>query len=172
MLFGAASVLVVCLIDPLFFSLVEKLNPFWLHLSAIVIVCVFLCDYVASHVLMGIVKKEIDAQEGDNTEEISREIHLLLQNRNVLLRRIEQAYPDLHSQPHWLTVQIRQARKKYKDAERKVSELIRKGEHYKELLEDNKWREQLDIAVENKKNALREFRELQKKKTRKKNDFR
>lgn len=164
LLFGAGSVVVVCWIDPVFFSLVEKLSPFWLHLCAVATVCLFVLDYVASHFLMNIVRKEIDAQEGDNTEELSREIHLLLQNRNVLLRRIEQAYPDLRSQPHWLTVQLRQARKAYKEAGRHVAELIRKGKQHKHFLEDSHWREQLEAALENEKTALREFRELQKKK--------
>lgn len=170
-LFGAASVVIVLWIDPLFFGLVEKLSPFWLHLLAISIVVLMIGDHIASDVLMDIVRKEIDAQEGDNTEEITKQVRVLLQDRNLLLRRIEQAYPDLRSQPHWLTVQINRARKEYKDAGRAVAELIRKNRRQKSLLEDDNWHKQLDTALENEKSALRRFRELQKKKMHHTNDI-
>lgn len=171
LLFGAASVLIVCWIDPIFFSLAEKLTPFWLHIIAAAIVLLFFADNIASHILMDIVRREIDAQEGDNTEEISARVHLLLQDRNLLLRRIEQAYPDLRSQPHWLTVQIHQAYREYKDTGRAVAELIHKSKRRKYLFEDDNWRERIDTALENEKNALRKFRELQKKQMQHKKDI-
>lgn len=162
-LFGIGSVIIVLWIDPVFFSLVERLSPFWLHFSALAVVIVMLADHTASDILMQIVRKEIDAQEGDNTEEISRQVHLLLRNRNLLFRRIEQAYPDLRSQPHWLTLQVRQARRNYKDASREVAELLRTSRRQKDLLENKDWHKRLEEALEIEKDTLRKLRELQKK---------
>lgn len=163
LLFGAASVIVVLWIDPVFFSLVGKLSPIWLRISAIAIVLLMLGDHLASRILMDIVRKEIDAQEGDNTEEITARVRLLLRDRNLLLRRIEQAYPDLRTQPHWLTIQVRQARKNYKAASREVTELLKKDRRQNDLLKDDGWRERLDTAMEKEKSALKKFRELQRK---------
>ena len=75
MLFGLASVVIVVWIDPVYFRLVEKLPLFWLHFAAIAIVTLLVSDCVVSHVMMDIVRREIDAQEGDSTEEISRRVH-------------------------------------------------------------------------------------------------
>lgn len=163
LLFGAASVVIVLWVDPVFFSMVAKLSRGWLHLLAIAIVVLMISDHIASGVLMDVVRKEIDAQEGDNTEEISARVHELLRDRNMLLRRIEQAYPDLRSQPHWLTLQVRQARKEYKEVTREVSDLLRKSKRQKGMLEDGAWHQKLENALEKEKNALKKLRELQKK---------
>lgn len=162
LLFGLASVVIVLWIDPLFFGWVERLSAFWLHLWAILIVVLMLSDHAVSHFLMQVVRKEIDAQEGDNTEEISRRVHLLLQDRNLLFRRIEQAYPDLRSQPHWLMLQIKQAHKEYKQASRAVTEIIREGRRKRALLQDKDWHERLEAAMQIERDTLRKLRSLQK----------
>ena len=165
LLFGAASVLIVCLIDPIFFALVKKLSPFWLHFLAAAVVLLILSDFIASHVLMDLVRKEIDAQEGDNTEEISVQVRALLHDRNLLFRRIEQAYPNLHTQPRWLTLKIRQARKEYKVAHRQVAELLRERQRQKKaaMHGESSLHERLDVAMEAEKNTLKALRKLQRK---------
>ena len=54
---------------------------------------------------MNIVKKEINTTKGDNTEEISLQVHAMLQNKNLLLRRIYQAYPEFKSMPSHKKIQ-------------------------------------------------------------------
>ena len=124
MLFGLASVVIVLWIDPVYFRLIEKLSPFWLHTAAVVIVALLAGDCVASLVLMGIVRKEIDAQEGDSTEEISQHVHELLRDRNLLLRRIQQAYPELQARPQAMVERMKQARREFREANRRVKELL------------------------------------------------
>ena len=165
LLFGAASVVIVCWIDPAFFALAEKLSPFWLRLLALAVVLLVVADVVASHVLMEIVRKEIDAQEGDNTEEISTRVRALLRDRNLLFRRIEQAYPDLHTQPHWLTLKVRQARKEHKAARHQVAELLRESRRQKKetMRGEASLHERLDAALEAEKITLKKLRDLQRK---------
>lgn len=164
LLFGAASVLIVCWIDPVYFALVEKLRPFWLYFSAGAVACIVMADYIASHVLMGLVRREIDTQKGDNTEEISAGVHELLRNRGLLFRRIEQAYPNLHTRPLWLTKQLRQAQKDYKEAKRSVEELLKTGKAGRKVLaEDAAWKERLEHVREAERRARRRLQELQKK---------
>ena len=124
MLFGLASVVIVLWIDPLFFRMIEKWSPFWLHFTAIGIAALLVTDYVISHLLMDIVRREIDAQEGDSTEEISRCIHELLRDRNLFLRRIHQAYPELQARPRAVMERLDKARKEFRDANRRVKELL------------------------------------------------
>lgn len=163
-LFGLASVFIVCFVDPIYFSLISKVSPFWLHFFGVMIILIFATDYIASHVLMNVVKKEIDAQVGDNTEEITKRIHELLQNRNSLYRRIEKAYPNLHTRPHWLTLQIRQAKKDYKEASRQVSDILKKiKRHKKHLLDISELNELLDKTMKLERERLHRLRTLQKK---------
>lgn len=157
LLFGVASVIIVLWVDPVFFSLMEKLSPFWLHLAASAILALFAADHIASAILMDVVRKEIDAQEGDNTEEISQRVHELLRNRNLLFRRIEKAYPDLHSQPYWLTLQVRQAKREYREASRMAAQMMKKRRRSEASAQE------LETALETEKCALRALRELQKK---------
>lgn len=154
LLFGAASVIIVRQIDPVFFTLIEKLRPFWLHTLAIVIILLMLADHIASHVLMNLVRREIDTQEGDNTEEISEQVHALLHNRGLLLRRIHQAYPDLQAQPLRLTRRLREAKKEWKAANRHVIQLL----HAR--TQDSAWHEHLDFALTARQNAHRKLHDL------------
>ena len=104
--------------------MIEKWSPFWLHVAAIAIAALLVTDYVISHLLMDIVRREIDAQEGDSTEEISRCIHELLRDRNLFLRRIHQAYPELQARPRAVMERLDKARKEFRDANRRVKELL------------------------------------------------
>lgn len=163
-LFGIGSVVIVCLVDPVFFRMAEKISPFWLHLTAAVIVVLFAADHIVTSILMDVVRKEIDAQEGDNTEEITARMHELLQDRSRLFRRIEQAYPDMRTQPHWLMLQMRQARKDYNAASRQVEELIREKRRRKEkTAADDAWKKKLDQALDTQNEAYQRVCELQSK---------
>lgn len=140
LLFGLASVVIVLWIDLVYFRLIERCPPFWLRFSAVAIVVLLVTDCVISHVLMDSVRREIDAQEGDSTEEISRRVHQLLRQRSVLLRRIQQAYPELQARPRAMVERVRTARREFREAERRVKKLLgelarahRAGERVEEL---------------------------------------
>ena len=75
---------------------------------------------------MNIVKKEIDNSTGDNTEEISRQIHELLRNRSALQRRILQAYPDFKVLPHNFMEKYKQAKKDYQKARKEFISVLAK----------------------------------------------
>ena len=164
MLFGLASVVIVLWIDPLYFRIIEKLPLFWLHFAAIAIVALLVSDCVISHVLMGIVRKEIDAQEGDSTEEISRRVHELLRDRNLFLRRIHQAYPELQAHPRAMVERLKQARQEFKASNRRVKELLdeltrrrKNGEALEEITA------RLDAAAAAMKERRDKLRELEHK---------
>ena len=125
LLFGLASVLIVDGVAPFFFRVFGGMNAFWLHVFAIAIVALLLADGCASHFLMNLVKREIDSQEGDNTEEISLQVHALLRNRNMLMRRITQAYPNLQARPKSMIRQLKHARKQVSQARKELKQALR-----------------------------------------------
>ena len=170
-LFGLASVVIVLWIDPIYFRIIAKCPPFWLHFAAVAITVLLATDLVASHVLMDVVRKEIDAQEGDNTEEISQHVHELLRDRNLFIRRIHQAYPELQARPRAMVERVKAARKELKDANRRMKELLgemadaRKNGHRVEELTAR-----LEAAAATLKERRAKLRELERKLLRKEDE--
>lgn len=165
LLFGAACVVIVHVIDPAFFHWMEGWDPQVLRLTALGVIALMAADYITAHFLMGVVRREIDGQVGDNTEEISKQVHALLHDRNLLIRRIHQAYPNLQARPGHLTQQLRDARKAYKQAAKQVKQEL------KHIAQDTREDVRTDLehglqqAEAARKAARVHLREIQKKLT-------
>ena len=117
LLFGAASVVIVKGIVPFLLRALGKLPALTVELMAGCIVALMLLDNIVSHYLMNVVKQQIDTQEGDSTEEISRKVRELLKTRGVLLRRIQSAYPTAQARSRRLVAEWKQAKNQLKAAE-------------------------------------------------------
>ena len=59
------------------------------------LLAIFAADYVLTHFMLKLVKVGVESSQANNTEEISREIYLLLSNRSVLYKRFADAYPEV-----------------------------------------------------------------------------
>ena len=94
-LFGLGGVLIIEVLDPLFLRLIGSLSLLRRQILAGVLGSVFLADYIMSHFVLKLVKTGVERSEADNTEEISREIRLLLRDRSVFHRRFAEAYPEV-----------------------------------------------------------------------------
>ena len=106
-----------------------------------------------------IVRREIDAQEGDNTEEISHRVHELLKDRSLLLRRIHEAYPELQARPHAMMERLHDAQKEFKAANRRFKALVRETAQAQkkqvgQKLEDSKRLEEAREALRAAKSKL------------------
>ncbi len=94
-LFGLGGVLIIHVLNPVFLPF---LSGFSLKTKAIVtgtILAVFAADFVLTHFIMKLVKTGVENSRADSTEELRKEIHVLLSDRNVFYRRFENAYPDV-----------------------------------------------------------------------------
>lgn len=125
-LFGIASVLIVRWIAPHYFRFINQFNPKLLAIFAWIILVIMATDFTISHILMNSVKKEIDSSQGDNTELISREIHAILRNRNVLIRRIHEAYPDFRVIPDRFRQKYIAAKHEFLSARKEYKALLKK----------------------------------------------
>ena len=94
-LFGLGGVLIIEVLDPLFLRLIGSLSLLRRQILTGVLGSVFLADYIMSHFVLKLVKTGVERSEADNTEEISREIRLLLRDRSVFHRRFAEAYPEV-----------------------------------------------------------------------------
>ena len=126
-LFGLGGVLIVNLINPL----LERISR---HLSlpaqeglALTLSAVFLADYVMSHFVLKLVKTGVEGSKADNTEEISKEVKLLLRDRSVFYRRFAEAYPEVIYKTERITARIEAIRaeteKLRQEAEARVAQM-------------------------------------------------
>ncbi len=94
-LFGLGGVLIVELFNPLLLRLSGRIDFRLREILAIALSAVFAADYGMSHFVLKLVKIGVESSEADNTEEISRELRLLMRNRSVFHRRFAEAYPEV-----------------------------------------------------------------------------
>lgn len=165
-LFGVASVVIVKWIDPTLFGVMTTWPEQLMVVLAVLIVFLLLTDCAISHVLMNIVKKEIDKRDEDNTEEISRKIHELLKNRGLLIRRINKAYPDLQARPKRLMLQLKERKAAFKQAkkETKIELQSRKKSAH------DKQKETIERAKRKQTEARKKLRDIQNRLTIKRDD--
>ena len=148
LLVGAGSVIIVKWVDPVVFGWLDSWSTLALEITAACIILLLIADNIVSHVLMGSVKKTIDGQTGDSTEEISTKVRQLLTQKGALLRRIRDAYPNAVARSRRLTAEWKAAKARMKAAEAEwkeardnasqaaIGKLRQSGENWKKRLEE------------------------------------
>lgn len=94
-LFGLGGVLIVHVFDPLLYKLFALISLPVREVTALVLSAVIAADFVMSHFVLKLVKTGVEQSQADNTEQISREVRLLLSDRSVFYRRFADAYPEV-----------------------------------------------------------------------------
>ena len=94
-LFGLGGVLIVHVFDPLLYRLFDLISLPVRELMALILSAVIAADFVMSHFILKLVKTGVEQSQADNTEQISREVRLLLSDRSVFYRRFADAYPEV-----------------------------------------------------------------------------
>ena len=94
-LFGLAGVAIIRFFNPILYRVLDRL-PLPVREGLVVgLLAVFAADYVLTHFVLKLVKTGVEQSAADNTEEINREIKLLLSDKNVFYRRFADAYPEV-----------------------------------------------------------------------------
>ena len=94
-LFGLGGVAIIHIINPPLYRLFDRVPFTTREIAAAGLLAVFAADYVVTHFVLKLVKSGIEHSQADNTEEINREIRVLLSDRNIFYRRFADAYPEV-----------------------------------------------------------------------------
>ena len=94
-LFGLGGVLIAKLLNPLLLIPMERMSLLSREILAGGLGTVFLADYIMSHFVLKLVKTGVENSQADSTEQISKEVRLLLHDRSVFHRRFAEAYPEV-----------------------------------------------------------------------------
>ena len=94
-LFGLGGIMIHHLINPALYQFFDILSLPWMEIIAGCMTITFITDYIATHFVLKLVRIGVESSQADNTEEISREVRLLLSDKSYFYRRFVDAYPDV-----------------------------------------------------------------------------
>ena len=123
MLFGIAGVVVCGYINPVLFGWYDSASLMVREIICGVLIILFISDYLMSHFVLKLVKVSVEQSEADNTEAISREVRLILSDRNIFYRRFADAYPDVIYKTERIAARMEEIRL---ETERFREELVQK----------------------------------------------
>lgn len=92
--FGILGTLVICVINPIFEYLLNLFNFETIKITAIVLFIIYIIDYTISLIIMFGFKATLKTVEKDGTEEITKKVKKILINKNVLYKRLVEAFPN------------------------------------------------------------------------------
>ena len=137
-LFGIAGVAIINLINPMLYRILRTIDPAWRRYIACALLAVFAADYAMSHFVMKLVKTGIETSEADNTEEIGREIRLMLSDKTIFHKRFADAYPEVIYRTDRIQARLEAIRaeneRMRKEAERRIDAMNQRLERGKEQL--------------------------------------
>ena len=142
-LFGLGGVLIVHVFDPLLCRLFAMISLPVRELTALVLSAVITADFVMSHFVLKLVKTGVEQSQADNTEQIIREVRLLLSDRSVFHRRFADAYPEVIYRTERVAARMEAIRL---ESERLRREAERRAADMEQRLEAG--REQLAVRLE------------------------
>ena len=92
--FGILGTLVICVINPIFEYLLNLFNFETIKITAIVLFIIYIIDYTISLIIMFGFKGTLKTVGKDGTEEITKKVKKILINKNVLYKRLVEAFPN------------------------------------------------------------------------------
>ena len=92
--FGILGTLVICVINPIFEYLLNLFNFETIKITAVVLFIIYIIDYTISLIIMFGFKGTLKTVEKDGTEEITKKVKKILINKNVLYKRLVEAFPN------------------------------------------------------------------------------
>lgn len=164
-LFGLGGVVIIHFTNPFVYMLFDMITVYVRLAIASLLLCIFIADYVMSHFVLKLVKIGVESSEADNTEEIRRDIQLLLSDKSIFYRRFADAYPDVIYRTEKVKARMEQIRseteKMRAEAEQKIDQLNKQWEESKSQwisnMESN--RAQFSANLEAGKSQIIEFME-------------
>ena len=134
-LFGIGGIFIIHIADPVLYRVFDNTGLLIKEIIAAVLTVVFISDYTISHFVLKLVKAGVETSEADNTEEISREVKLLLSNRSVFYRRFADAYPEVIYKTEKIAARMEEIRNEIEqmrsEAEQRFDEMNRKWDESK-----------------------------------------
>ena len=133
--FGLLGLFIMYVSNPFFISKIQLLPEIWLNILFWTLLIIYIVDNIVSGIVIRYVKKteKIVGKDLDNTEEITKKVKEVLQNKSVLHRRLLNAYPSLEA----VKIKIKEKKEEIKEkVEEQREEFTNKVEKQKKEFEN------------------------------------
>ena len=133
--FGLLGLFIMYVSNPFFISKIQLLPEMWLNILFWTLLAIYIVDNIVSGIVIRYVKKteKIVGKDLDNTEEITKKVKKVLQNKSVLHRRLLNAYPSLKA----VKIKIKEKKEEIKEkVEEQCEEFTNKVEQQKKEFEN------------------------------------
>ena len=125
-LFGLGGVAIIHILNPWIDRALAAIPFTAKKILTVVFLAVFAADYVLTHFVLKLVKVGVESSEADNTEEIRKEIYLLLSDKSVFYKRFADAYPEVIYRTEKINARIAEVKKETErlrhEAEQRIEE--------------------------------------------------
>ena len=118
--FGILGTLVICVINPIFEYLLNLFNFETIKITAVVLFIIYIIDNTISLIIMFGFKGTLKTVEKDGTEEITKKVKNILINKNVLYKRLVEAFPNFMNPKERLLLIKARVEKELKNIEKKI----------------------------------------------------
>ena len=118
--FGILGTLVICVINPIFEYLLNLFNFETIKITAVVLFIIYIIDNTISLIIMFGFKGTLKTVEKDGTEEITKKVKKILINKNVLYKRLVEAFPNFMNPKERLLLIKARVEKELKNIEKKI----------------------------------------------------
>lgn len=118
--FGILGTLVICVINPIFEYLLNLFNFETIKITAVVLFIIYIIDNTISLIIMFGFKGTLKTVEKDGTEEITKKVKDILINKNVLYKRLVEAFPNFMNPKERLLLIKARVEKELKNIEKKI----------------------------------------------------
>ena len=133
--FGLLGLFIMYISNPFFISKIQLLPEIWLNILFWTLLVIYIVDNIVSGIVIRYVKKteKIVGKDLDNTEEITKKVKEVLQNKSMLHRRLLNAYPSLEA----VKIKIKEKKEEIKEkVEEQREEFTNKVEKQKKEFEN------------------------------------
>lgn len=145
--FGILGLFIMYISNPFLLSKLELLPELWLNILFWTLLILYIADNIVSGIVIGYVKKTEKTFETktDNTEEITKKVKQVLQNKSILHRRLLNAYPNLEAVKTKIKEKKEKIKEQVEEQKREIEKKVEKGskkveEKIKNIKEDKKIR--------------------------------
>lgn len=120
-IFGILGFFILYFLNPTLYNLISKIPNNLSYIISSIILIIFIFDIITSCNLMMKIKKLAFENKKDNTEEIVKKVKEILSTKNLFIKRIIEASPNIKES---IRKKIEELNKKRKDISKKISNNI------------------------------------------------
>lgn len=127
--FGILGLFIMYISNPFLLSKLELLPELWINILFWTLLILYIADNIVSGIVIGYVKKTEKTFETktDNTEEITKKVKQVLQNKSILHRRLLNAYPNLEAVKTKIKEKKEKIKEQVEEQKREIEKKVEKG---------------------------------------------